>query len=135
MSWFFLSVWEPPSAFSGKGFWGWGCECGRKEVIGQDHFQTSPSLKSQELKPGRGEESQPAPWLLQDRTSAGAWLLRAWVVVAGLGAGLGDRLWWWLAQCKCREPPVHRLHFRGQGDWEVRSQGHCGEKAPGTWPL
>lgn len=33
-----------------------------------------------------------------------------------------------------QEPPVQGLHFRGQGDWKGRSQGHCGEKAPGTWP-
>lgn len=56
-------------------------------------------------------------------------------VGAGPGAGLGDRLWLWLAPCKCQEPPVHGLHFRGQGDWKGRSQGHCGEMAPGTWPL
>lgn len=37
-----LSVLEPPRTISGKGFG--GCECGRKEVISQDHFQTSPSL-------------------------------------------------------------------------------------------
>lgn len=56
-------------------------------------------------------------------------------VRAGPGAGLGDRLWWWLAHWEFREPPVQGLYFRGQGDWKGKSQGHCGEKAPGTWPL
>lgn len=56
-------------------------------------------------------------------------------VRAGPGAGLGDRLWWWLDQCKCRtlQSRVYISGGRGTGRGGLRDtverrlpvHGHC----------
>lgn len=126
-----------PSAFGGKGFGGGVSGEGKK---GSARAVFSLSLSELPgLRNGKPGESQAGPWLPRDRAPDGAWAAQGRSVAAGVragpGAGLGHRLWPWPAWCTCGEPPVHGLHFRGQGDWKGRSQGRCGEKAPGTWPL
>lgn len=139
-----LSVLEAPAPSQEKlGFFGGGeASVERNRWISQDDFR-HPHLRSsprpQDLRAQQLQESQPASKSTQGTAPGETWLLRACVWqqlrAARPGAGLGGRLWRRQAHQKCREPPVQGLHLKGQGDWKGRSQGHCGEKAPGTWPL
>lgn len=94
-----------------------GCTCERKEVISQDHFQTSTSeAQASQVSGGSLAPSGKSTWW--DLAAQGMRVAAG--VRAGPGAGLGDRLWRWLDRCKCRSVQS-RVYMSGGGGTGRRS--------------